>query len=165
MKNLFRLILVAALAVLVWWGWGKLFPQDEAIIRKRVSRVASLMTFDGKEGNIAKYANVEELANLFDMEVEVVIDTPGYSQQILTGRTDLRQRAFAARSAVSSLEVNFLDLNVTLDPNRTNATVFLTGQAKTPNDRDGFVQELKFLLRKVEGKWLIYRVETVRTLT
>jgi hypothetical protein len=165
MKILFRLALVAALAGVVWWGWGKLFPKDEEVIRQRVNRVAALITFDGEEGNFAKVANVEEFANLFDMEVEVVVDTPGYAQQILTGRTDLRQQAFAVRSAISSLEVKFLDLNVTVDPNRTNATVLLTGQAKMPKERDGFVQELKFILRKVEGKWLIYRVETVRTLT
>lgn len=165
MKIALRLILLAALALLVWWGWGKLFPKDEEVIRQRVNRVATLISFDGKEGNFAKVANVEEFANLFDMEVEVVVDTPGYAQQILTGRTDLRQRAFAVRSAISSLEVKFLDLNVALEPGRTNATVLLTGQVKTPGERDGFVQELKFILRKVEGKWLIYRVETVRTLT
>jgi hypothetical protein len=61
--------------------------------------------------------------------------------------------------------VKFLDLNVTLSPDKTEAVVHLTGEARVPNERDLFVQELKFQLRRIEGKWLIVRVETVRTLT
>lgn len=165
MKIVIRLLLLVALAGLGYWLWTVFFPGDEAVIRKRVNRVAALMTFDSKEGNIARIANVEEVANLFAQEVEIVIDTPTHSEQMLTGRTELRQRALAVRMTLSGLTVKFLDLNVTISPDKTEAVVHLTGEARVPNERDLFVQELKFQLRRIEGKWLIVRVETVRTLT
>jgi hypothetical protein len=165
MKTVFRLVLLVLLAALGWWLWTVMFPNEEAVIRKRLNRVATLMTFNSKEGTIARIANVEEVADLFDREVEIVVDTPAHSQQHVTGRDELRQNALGVRMALTGLTVKFLDLNVSIAPDRTNATVQLTGEARVPGDRDLFVQELKFELRKVEGKWLIVRVATVRTLT
>jgi hypothetical protein len=43
--------------------------------------------------------------------------------------------------------------------------VNLTGKAIVPGERDISAQEFNFQLKKVDGKWLIYRVETVRTLS
>jgi len=165
MKLILRLIALAALLALGWWLWTALFPSDETVIRKRVNRVATLMTYDSKEGNIAMAANVSELMSLFDVNVEILIDVPGYRKEELSGRDAIRAGAMLARQTYPALEVKLLDQNVTLAPDGTSATVQLTGQAREPGKRDFFVQELKFELRKIDGKWLIVRVETVRTLT
>lgn len=164
MKIMLRLLALAVLAALGWWIWSALFPSDESVIKKRLNRVASLMTFDSKEGGIAMAANVSELIGLFDLEVEIEIDTPEFQRQSLVGRDMIRNAALGARQNYSSLEVELLDQNVAIAPDGTNATVQLTGQVR-PGKRDLIVQELKFMLRKVEGKWIIHRVETVRTLT
>jgi hypothetical protein len=165
MKILSRILLLAALAGLGYWLWTAFFPGDEAVVRKRVSRIATLMTFDSGEGNIARLANVEELANLFAADVEIVVDLQGYPEELLTGRAELRQRAMAARMAVSGMTVTFLDWSVTLSQDKREAVVNLTGEVRMSRDRERHVQELKFRLRKIEGTWLIVRVETVRTLT
>lgn len=165
MKIILRLLAIAILAALGWWIWTALFPSDESVIKKRLNRVASLMTFDSKEGGIAMAANLIELIGLFDLEVEIEIDTPEFQRQSLAGRDMIRNAALAARHSYSSLEVELLDQNVAIAPGGTNATVQLTGQVRQPGKRDLIVQEMKFMLRKVEGKWIIHRVETVRTLT
>ena len=116
-------------------------------------------------GNIAMAANVSQLISLFDVEVEVMIDTPEFRKQSLAGRDEIRNAALAARQSFFPLEVKFLDLNVAIAPEGTNATVQLTAEIHQSRKRDLFMQELKFVLRKVNGKWLIVRVETVRTLT
>lgn len=165
MKTGLRIIALAVLIALGYWAWNVLFPGDETVIRKRLNRLASVMTFDSKEGNFARVARVEEAGSLFAPQVEIIIDTPAHSQQTLTGRDELRQKALAVRMALSGLQVRFLDLNVTFSPGKTNAAVNLTGEARVPGDRELFVQELIFHLQKIDGKWLIVRVETVRTLT
>jgi hypothetical protein len=165
MKIFIRLVTLLAIFALGWWLWTVLFPSDETAIKKRLNRVAALMTFDSKEGGIAIAANVSELMGLFELEVEVEIDTPEFQRQSLVGRDMIRNAALAARQSYSPLEVKFLDQNVAITPDGTNATVHLTGQVRQPGKRDLFVQELKFMLRKVNGKWIIHRVETVRTLT
>lgn len=165
MKLLTRILLLAALVGLGYWLWTVFFPGDEAVIRKRVNRIATLLTFDSKEGNFARVANVEEVANLFAPEVEIVINTPWQSEETLLSRAEVRQRAFAARSTLSGMTVTFLDLSVTVSPDKLEAVVDLTGQLDVPGSREMNAQELKFHLRKIEGTWLIVRVETVRTLT
>lgn len=165
MKLVFRLLAIATLIALGYWAWSVFFPGDEAVIRKRLNRLATLMTFDSPEGNFARIANVEEAADLFAPEVEINIDAPPHSQQMLTGKTELRQTALAVRTRLSSLQVKFPDQNVRLSADGTSATVNLTAQVRVPGDRDLIVQELNIQLRKIDGKWLIVRVETVHTLS
>ena len=56
-------------------------------------------------------------------------------------------------------------MNVTIDPDGQSAKVNLTGKAAMPGQRDISAQEFNFNLKKVDGKWLIYHIETVRTLS
>ena len=62
------------------------------------------------------------------------------------------------------LTVEFLDINVTVGPDQKSAVANLTAKAKVPGE-DFMVQELKFTLKKIQGAWLILRVETVKTLS
>ena len=43
-----------------------------------------------------------------------------------------------------SLKLEFLDIDVKLDPTRERATAELTARATRPGDRDFFVQEFRF---------------------
>jgi len=165
MKIFFRLCLLAAVAVLAFWLWTVFFPNPETVIRKRLDKVATLISFNGKEGNIAKIANIQQLTGYFATNIVITVDTPAYSQHTLNGRDELTQAALGVRSMLSGLSVEFLDQTIALSPDKTEATVNLTGKARVPGDRDLLVQEMKFFLRKIEGTWLIVRIETVRTLT
>ena len=66
---------------------------------------------------------------------------------------------------MSGLSVEFLDINVTVEPDRKSAAADLTLKARVAGEKDLIVQELKFTLRKIDGTWLIIRVETVKTLS
>ena len=68
------------------------------------------------------------------------------------------------RSNVNGFSVEFLDVNVQLDNSKTSAVVNLTAKGRVSGDRDLVVQELKFVLNKIKGDWLISKVETVKTL-
>jgi hypothetical protein len=54
---------------------------------------------------------------------------------------------------------------VTVAPDKQSAVADLTVQANISGEPDPIVQEMKFTLRKIDGRWLITRVETVRTLS
>jgi len=165
MKLFVRLVLLAALVALGFWLWTVFFPSPETVIRKRLSKVAELASFGSKEGQIARLANVRQLTGFVSPDIEISVDTPDRSQQVISGREELFQRAMGARMALGSLSVEFVDMSVSLGADRTEATVILTGRARVAGDRDPFVQELKFFLRKMGGDWLIVRIETIRTLT
>lgn len=165
MKLVLRLCLLAALLALGYWLWTVLFPGPETVIRRRLAKVAELASFNANEGQIARLANVQQLAGYFAPDLEVIVDTPAQARQVVSGRDELAQALLAARAALKGLKVEFLDVTVALDATRTEATVTLTGQARVAGDRDFFVQELKWFLRKTDDGWLIMRVETIRTLT
>jgi hypothetical protein len=165
MKWLARLALIAALLGLGVWGWRTLFPGPEAVIRSRLTGLARAASFEPDEGTFAKAYNAQKLSAFFTTNAEISVNAPGIPPQSLSGRAEVLQAAMAARSHLKGLKVEFLDANVTLGQDRQTAVVNLTCKATVSGEHDFFVQEFNFMVRKVDGEWLIYRVETVKTLS
>ena len=147
-----------------WWLYGVFFPSPEAVIRKRLTKIAELASFDGKEGNIARIANVTQLVDCFALAVEVRVDAPAQAQHTFNGKDEIRQALLGVRSALRGLEVTFLDPQISVRADGLAADVLLTAYARLPDDRDQFPQELKIRFEKQERSWLITQIETVRTL-
>ena len=166
MKIVLRLALLLVLAALGYWLYTVLFPSPETVIRKRLRTVAELASFTGKEGNIARIANVQQLVGYFSTAVEVRVDSPARAEHTFSGKDEIQQALLGIRSALGGLEVKFLDPQVQLNPDKTTATVQTTASATAhvAGDRDLFVQEMLIGFTKSDGKWLIVRIETVRTL-
>jgi len=165
MKLVIRLILAAALLALGMWLWSFLFPGPETVIRRRLAEVARAASFGANEGPLARLSNVTKLAGYFSADIEVNLDLRGYGQRTLSGRDEITQAAMGARSGVSTLKVEFLDVTVALESDRQSAVVDLTAKAWVPGEKDFTVQELKFTLKNIDGEWLITRIETVKTLS
>jgi hypothetical protein len=162
-KWVWRAVIVALLLVGAFFAWQWLFPSPERVIRKRLAEVAQVASFTSREGPLAQLANSQKLTTYFSSDVVVTVDVPGRSPQTFSGRDTLLQGAMGARSVVGSLSVEFLDMNVALGADKLSAVVNLTAKGKTPTDL--LVQELKVMLQKIDGVWLIIRVETVKTLS
>jgi hypothetical protein len=139
-----------------------LVPSQEHLIRKRLAEVAQLASFSSRESPLVKLANAQQLANFCTSNAQISVDIPG-RMQTFDGREEISQAALGARAVVSSVQVEFVDVNVTFGPDKQSAIVQLTAKGKVQGDQ--LVQELKFTFKKVEGKWLIERVETVKTLS
>ena len=165
MRVLLRLLLVAALVALGFWLWTILFPSPEKRIRKRIAEVARLASIAPGEGLITQGLRIQSLINCFDPQAELTFDMPGRSQYHIAGRAEMTEHARADRGNYRSLKVELLDPNLALSPDKQSAVVDLTAKVKLPDERDFIVQEMKFSLKKINGEWLIIRVETVRTLS
>jgi hypothetical protein len=159
-----RVILLAALVALGFWGWHLWFPSPEKVIRKRLGELAKAASFSSNQGLVAKAWNASVLGEFFTLDVEVTVDIPG-TQQTISGRDELLQRAVAARSAVSSLSIEFPDVKVVVVPDQTSAVVYLTAKGKVAGQREFYLQELKLHLIKIKRDWLIDQIETVKTLS
>jgi hypothetical protein len=166
MKKLVKLLILAVvLAGVGWWVWTTFFPSPETAIRKELNQLARAASFSPSETPLAKLANAQKLGSFFTTDVTVTVDVPGRSQQTLSGREELVQSALAARSVANGMNVEFFDIIVMLGPDQQTAMANLTARARVPGEKDFNVQELKFSLKKVGGDWLIYKVETVKTLS
>ncbi len=165
MQKFIRLLLAAAVVALAIWGWWVLFPSPERAIRSRLKNLAEIVSFDAKEGTISKGYKAQKLTDYFPVEVEITIDVRGYPAQNVTGRDELMRGLLYAQSRLNGLKVQFMDMNVKLADDKLSAVVNLTAQADFAGDHDLNVQELNFTLKKVEGRWLITKIETVKTLS
>lgn len=164
MKRWATVVLGVAVIALAFWLWTVLFPSPERAIHSRLNALAKAISFDAKGGLLAQAYDAQKVGGFFTTDVDVEVDVSGYEPMSFHGRDDVLQAAAAARAHLSSLKVEFPDMNITLDPDKQGAKVNLTGKATVPGERDVTAQEFNFFMKKVDGKWMIYRVETVKTL-
>ena len=164
MKSVFNLVLVVAVIAAGLWVWTMLFPTPESVIRGRLMSVARLASFSPNEGNFARVASVERLGTYFAEHLEVRVDDPRLANHNFNSRAELQQAALAARAAVASLQARFVDIKVKLAPDQNSAVADLTLKAEIATEKDPIWQEMKITLQKTAGKWLINRIETIKTL-
>ncbi len=165
MKNIFRIVLLAALAALALWLWTVAFPGPEKVIRKRLTELAGTVSSSPGGSDLARLAAARSLAGYFGTNVEMNVDLAGHGLHDPMIREEITQAALAARWGAGSLTVKFPDINVTVAPDQQSAVVDLTMEASISGEHDPIVQEMKLTLQKTGGQWLITRVETVRTLS
>jgi hypothetical protein len=165
MKLVTRLIVLAALAGLGYWGWTVLFPSPAKIIEGRLIKIAKLASFTSAEGHLTALANTERLGPYFSDDVQVVVNIPGVEAINFNNRGELMQAALAARSSgVNSLSIRFIGIVIDVSPDKQSATADVTLDATSGSQKDSFDQELKITFQHVGRDWLITRAETVRVL-
>ncbi|HZF02294.1 MAG TPA: nuclear transport factor 2 family protein [Methylomirabilota bacterium] len=165
MKIFIRLALLAAAIATGVWLWTILFPSPEKIIRQKLAEAARDVSFNANESPLAAVGKAQKVAALFSTNVEVNLDVPEYHGHAFAGRDEIMQAVAGARASLTSLNVEFPDVNVTIAPDKQSAVADLTLKAQSGGNKDFIWQEMKFTFQKTGGGWLITRVETVRTLT
>ncbi|HRT07741.1 MAG TPA: hypothetical protein P5038_11945 [Candidatus Paceibacterota bacterium] len=160
-----RLILLGVLGIAAFYLWRWWFPDPELEIRRRLQEVAQLASFGNNEDPLAKASNAHKLTTYFSSDATILVEGSGHPQMRISGQQELLQTAMAARQNLASLKVEFLDVTVALASGKQAAQVNLTARARVPGERDELIAELNFFFKKIEGDWLITRVETVRTLS
>ncbi|HWQ91073.1 MAG TPA: hypothetical protein VN673_05340, partial [Clostridia bacterium] len=141
------------------------FPSPEKVVRKQLLEVAQLASFGPNESPLAALSNTEAFLAHFDSDIVILVDLPSRSQHRLRGREELMFAIRGSRQALSSLAVEFVDIDIKLGPDQKVAVAAVTVRARASGERDDLIQELQFTLRKIDGRWLIIRAETVKTLS
>lgn len=165
MKIVWRLILLGMIVAAAAWLWTVFFPDPQKVIRKQLATMAREACVNPNQSPLATVANAHRLAEYFSTNVVVRLEVPGGGEHTFSSREEIMHAAAAALASVNGLKVQFLDVTVTLGPDRLSAVAELTLKAELAGDPELNVQEMKFTLQKFGGHWLIIRVETVRTLS
>ena len=165
MKLISQLLILAILAALGFWLWTVFFPSPEKVIRKNFAGLATDVSFTPDQNNLVKIAHAQSVAGFFTSNIVVNITIPGHEQQIIVGQDQINQAVLAAHQMVSSLQVRFPDVNVTVAPDKQSATADVTVEADVSGEKRAVIQEMKFSFQKVERDWLIDRVDTVQVIS
>jgi hypothetical protein len=164
LKNVARFVLALAVAALGVWLWLVLFPSPEKVIAGQFEKLARAASVHPGEGSLSRLLGAQKVGNFFSTNVEINIDVPNRQQNAMMSRDDIVQAVMAAQSS-GGLTMKFPDINVMVGADKETAQADVTVEARVPGEQDMMVQEMKFTLRKIGGKWLITRVQTVRTLS
>jgi hypothetical protein len=162
LKNIFRFVLVLAAGAFGIWLWLALFPSPEQIITRQFEKLARSISVRPGEGSLPRLAGAQTAGNFFSTNVELNIGLPGRQLPPTMSRDEIVQLVAAANLS-GGLTVKFPDISVSVGADKETAQADLTVEARVPGEQDMMVQEIKFTLRKIDGKWLITRVQTVRT--
>lgn len=165
MKWLWRSLLVLVLLGGGFWLWRSLHPGTEKIIRDRLDQLARQVSFQSDETDLVRLGKLSSITGFFAPEVELKLNFREVQlrrtfdlEMIQTGVLGLRTEQ------PQGITIDFVDTTITLPAGGEFATAELTMKASTPGERDFNMQEMKFALHRQGDRWLIYRVETVRTL-
>ena len=159
-----RILVLGVVIATVIWAWRVFFPGPERVIRKQLAELAAAATIRPNEAPLAKAAKAQSLTSYFTRDAEVLVNVPGHSERTLSGKDELLEAAMGVRAMLDSLNVEFVDIQVTVAPGKESAAVSLTVKATVSGQKDFLAQELAMAWTKVDRRWLIRRVETIRTL-
>ena len=162
MKLAVRLLMLAGLMALAYWGWRAVFLDPRKVVRQRLEKLAQIASFAPNEGEVAKLANVQKLAGYFADQVTVNVEVQGVDKAEFSNREDLIQALQAGRMAASSVKAKFLGPKIEMTPGNQEAIVGVALTADIGGEQNAVVVDLKIEMKKIDGDWLITRVETVQ---
>jgi hypothetical protein len=162
MKLAVRLLVLAGLIVLGCWAWKAVFPNPRTVIRRRLEKLAQIASFSPNEGQLTKLANVQKIGGYFADQVTVNVEVQGAEKVSFNNREDLVQAMQGARMTVSSVKARFSGTKIEMTPGNQEAIVGVVLAADVNGEQNEVVVDLKIGMKKIDGDWLITRVESVQ---
>ena len=162
MKKLLFIVLLAALAAGGGFWYWRIVNSDERKIARVLEECAETAAFRQGEAPAGAFLKLRKLEDLLAPEVDATIRIQGRTYQERLSRKEIIQRLAGVRKMTSYLDIELSDLAVTVTGD--SATADASVQLKTANGgvdkyRDSAVEEVRFTLIRIDGKW---RVTTVR---
>jgi len=160
--------LVAIVALLVgafgaYWIWGWLHPPPEKVIRRQLEKLTEALSAKA-QGNIARASAVNRALSVFTSDIFINGEGMSRVSESITGKIELQQAIFAAKQQLEG-EVTFEELHITVGPEETNAVARFSAVARLAGQTGPYSQDIKAQFVKVEGDWLINRVDPVNQIS
>ena len=162
--NIPKIVIAATAVVVTGFFLRGCSSGDEGQIRKQLSDLEELVSFEAGEGNLSSLTKVKRLGGLFTEDVSVEFKGLGVRVRTVNGREQIQQAALAARKQVSGLDAVLYDVTVDLTDDQRSAIVEATGRAKIAGEGRSEVQDFLFTFKRTDEGWLIAEVTTVQAL-
>jgi hypothetical protein len=147
-------VIAAILIAVMVAGVGyRYWPSDERSIRRHLSNLAEALSFPLVESNEERLTRVEVLREYFAPDVHVQVDG-----RDLTSRDDVIHTVTQYQPPPGGLQVEFVNLLITIADDHQSATVTFTAKASW-SEANG-VSKLEeraadITMRQADGDWLI----------
>ena len=159
MKRIVALVVLAA-AALAAWHW---FFSDERAIRSRLGGLADTLSMPANTTDIARVTRLAGLRRYFADDVHVRL-----GGQEVTSRDSLLALVSGWVPPPGGVTVEFVDVQVTVDPDGAAAHVYLTAKVTGQDARTGETtidaREANLTMSRREGDWVLSSAESEETL-
>lgn len=164
-RLLLLLTVVAGIALLVGWRLMQDPRRREIrLIQQRVNHLATALSFSDKSSLLNKVGYAERVAEFFSDPTELRIAFGRWAVHESVSRAQVTETAAGLRASAKGLDVQFLDVDVALDPSGSTATAHLTSKIYVHGDSDYWVQEFKLGLTQSNRVWRLKEVLTLKTM-
>jgi hypothetical protein len=141
------------LAVMVAGIGYRYWPSDERTIRRHLSNLAEALSFPLTESEEERLTRIAVLREYFDPNVRVSLD-----DRELTSRDEIINLLSSYRPPPGGVNVEFVNIAITLAPDHETATVTLTAKMSSTDQKGvSTVDEraANLLMRNVDDDWVI----------
>jgi hypothetical protein len=161
-KKVLKIIPIVFVLALSVWIYQILFPSDEKLIRQLLAKAAETAAVKANENPLFKLAGANKLAGFFSLDAVLKVDVAGVDTRTINSWEDLVQAFSAARAGLQEASFHLHEVHVNVNPGQQSADAQLVATAYLNGSADPLVQELKMQLKKIDRRWKISRVETVK---
>ena len=164
MKKWVKTVALIALVAGGTWLVLMLRPGEEKIIQKRLEELARTASFRSGESPLVALGAVQTLRGFFTTDVSVRGRLGSLGERTVDGLDELTELIAGTRQGLAGADFQFTAFRVDLGGGRESAIVLAALQYRLGADRNADVCDLRFALRKIDGRWRIAKVETVESL-
>jgi hypothetical protein len=147
---------------LATWLWFHFHPNPKEVIRKQLNSLTRVATVRPEDSQLVRLADAQKLPEFFSPNARIILNSPDFPQGTIEGREEISDTAAALKSHIDSLKIEFVDIDIIVASDKQTAQANLTAKITFPGDEGFSAQELKFLLRLINGKWIVTQAETVK---
>ena len=164
MKIFSRIVILLVTAFLGWKAFVFLFPNDETRIRKKLTRLESLVSYAPNTSPLAHLASAGGILEMFTQDAELNIRTDLNTWNI-SGRNEIKTSVLSSRQQEpSGMQVSITDPVFEFDNDGTIKTL-VTVTAIMGSNPDPLVRILEFQWIKGDrSQWLISSIKTRKDL-
>ncbi len=160
-----RVILIVVVSILVGIiSYFVLFQNEEAKVKKRFYYFAETIEKIPGENQIVAIANANRLKDVIIEKCK--IEVPAHSMSREISKNDLSTFILARRFQFSEISLSFYDFLIEFPEENTSiviVTVSMEGYLKNGDSIED-IHELKCGLQKIEGIWILTKIEVVEVL-
>lgn len=160
-----KYLLILLLLILLGTGTFLLFSQsEEKRVKKLFRQLSEAISKESGESLFTLDQKIKTIGSLFDEDCEIHI--PAFSIAGRLPREEITSYAARSRLHLSELNLTFYDFSITFpqtEAGKVYMTARLTGKLTT-GEAINEAHEIHCLLKKIQKRWLLTRVEVVEVL-
>ncbi|MBT5928401.1 MAG: hypothetical protein HOH33_17500 [Verrucomicrobia bacterium] len=164
MRTFTRIVFLLVTVFLGWKAFLFLFPSDETRIRKKLTRLESLVSYAPNTSPLVHLASASGILEMFSPDAALNIQTDAHTWN-MTGRNEIKTSVLASRQQEpSGMQISITDPVFEVKEEGT-ITTLVTVTAKWSSNPDPVVRILEFSWAKGErSQWLIESIKTRKDL-